>query len=314
MKKLLVLILILTTLSSCSKKAAEDEASSSSSEASDSSAQNSDAEGDCIEASDIIVSNSGHDAVIVLNSDGSYKNIALNVNNIAESVYGIAWDRVNNRLLVAVDGADRVMAIDPVDCSSSNFILDGNLSGATLKGLTVLDNGDVLIVEGATVERFTDQGMRITTGGWPKSLQSGGTGISAKSSGGFVHCSTTTDVVRTYDDSGTQVATKSSGITNAIDAMDCIELANGNIAVTWNGTGNDTVAIYNSDFTSTVATYTDISFLVNPGGIAETLDGDILITDKTNHYIVKLNSDGTYSGIIGDGVLNIPEFIVVVPE
>jgi hypothetical protein len=310
MKLKLGLLLVLFFNLSCSKKSADDESSSTTA-----SADNTEEtiQADCIVPGDIVISNSGSDAVLVLNSDGSYKNIALNVNNIAETVYGVTWDRVNNRLLVAVDGADRIVAVDPVDCSTSTAISDGNLTGTTLKGLTVVDNGDILVTEVNMIERFTQDGMRITTGGWPKTLQTTSNGIYARNNGGFVLCSSGADVVRTYDDAGTQIATKASGIVSTTDAMDCMELANGNIAVTWSGT-TDTVKVYSSDLVTEIASYSNISLLSSPGGIAEKSNGNLLVVDRLNHYIVELEADGSYVGILGDGVLNTPEFLIVVPE
>jgi hypothetical protein len=312
MKTILIKLIILTLLLSvvsCSKKAKEDETTSTTS----SDEPIVEPEPDCIEPGDIIVSNSGSDVVLVLNPDGSYKDIAFNVPNISETIGGIYWDDLDQKLFVAVDGADRIVEVDPVDCSSTTRISDGNLTG-TMKGLSRDVNGDFYIVETSNVEKFNSDGMRITTGGWPKSLQTLGTGIDFfNGSTDFVHCSTTTDVVRTYNSAGTQIATKSSGIATTTDAMDCMILANGNIAVSWSGT-TDTLAIYSSDLATTIATYSNISILSSPGGIAERDNGNLLIVDRLLHFIIEVEADGTYVGILGDGVLNTPEFITVVPE
>lgn len=264
----------------------------------------------CISSGDIVVSNSASDVVLVLDSSGNYKNIAFNVSNIAESVYGLAWS-LSGELLVAVDGADRIVAVNPADCSSRTFIADANLTG-NLRGITQLTGGDVLVVETSNVERFNSLGLRITTGGWPRALQATATDVNKLSNGGFVHCSTGADVIRTYDAAGTQVSTVSSGIVTTTDASGCIELSNGNIAAVWSGT-TDTVRIYSSDLTTTVASYSDVSLLSTPGSIAQRSNGNLLIVDRVLHYIVEITSAGTFVNVIGDGVLNTPEHILVVP-
>lgn len=264
----------------------------------------------CFSSGDIIVSNSASDVVLVLDENGIYKNIAFNVSNTAESVYGITLSQ-SGELLVAVDGADRVVAVSSEDCSSRTFIADVNLTG-NLRAITQLNGGDVLVIETSNVERFNSLGFRITSGGWPRALQTNATDINKLANGGFVHCSTGTDVIRTYDAAGTQINTVSSGIAGTADAAGCIELANGNIAAVWSGT-TDTVRIYSSNLGSTVASYSDISLLSTPGAIAQKANGNLLVVDRVLHYIVEITSAGTFVDVIGDGVLNTPEYILVVP-
>ena len=266
--------------------------------------------GNCFSSGDIIVSNSASDVVLVLNPDGTYKNIAFNVFNTSETVYGISLSAAGE-LLVVVEGADRVVAIDPVGCAARTFTADANLNG-TLRDVTQLSNGDILVAETNNVERFNSAGLRITTGGWPRALQTAGTGLSPTTTGGFVHCSTGTDAVRTYDNAGTQINTVASGIAGTTDVMDCLAMSNGNIAAVFSGT-TDTVRIYSSNLGSTIGSYSDISFLSTPGGIAQRANGNLLVVDRALHYIVEVTSTGTFVEIIGDGVLNTPEYILVVP-
>jgi hypothetical protein len=289
------LVLIFSFLLSCAPAGEEDADASS---------------GNCFSSGDILVANSASDVVLALNPDGSYKNIVFNVFNNSESVFGISMSAAGE-LLVAVEGADRIVAIEPSACGARTFTADANLNG-TLRGITQVSNGDVLVVETNNVERFNSAGLRITTGGWPRALQTAGTGLSPTSTGGFVHCSTGTDAVRTYDNAGTQINTVVSGIAGTTDVMDCLAMSNGNIAAVFSGT-TDTVRIYSSNLGSTVGSYSDISFLSTPGGIAQRANGNLLIVDRLLHYIVEVTNTGTFVNIIGDGVLNSPEFILVVP-
>lgn len=215
---------------------------------------------------------------------------------------------------MVVDGTDRVLSVSAEDCSVSEFETDPNIMG-NIRGITRLASGDVLVVETA-VERLNvlsnGRGSRTTNGGWPKTLQTAGTGISARAGGGFVHCSTTTAVVRTYDDSGTQINTKSSGIIGTTIAADCRELKNGNIVTVWSGT-TDTVSIYNPTLSSTVATFSDLAFLSTPGEVAQRGNGNLLILDRLLNYIVEIGEDGTFIRTLGGALLSTPEFIEVIP-
>jgi len=268
----------------------------------------------CLSSGDIVVSNSGTDAVLVLNSDGSYKRTALELTSASENIYGVHYDRISNRLLVVIDGTDRILSLSAADCTATEFTTDTNIAG-NMRGITRLASGDVLVVETA-IERLNvlsnGAGSRTTVGAWPKTLQTAGSGIGARAAGGFVHCSTTTDVVRTYDDNGTQINTVSSGIAGTTDAMDCRELTSGNIVAVWSGT-TDTVSIYNSTLASTVATYSNLSLLSTPGGVAQRGNGNVLILDRVLNHIVEITENGSFVQTIGGAFLNTPEYIEVVP-
>jgi hypothetical protein len=265
----------------------------------------------CMTSGDIVVSNSVSDVVLILNSNGTYKGIAYNVPNTSETVGGLWYDEGLAELFVAVDGSDRIVAVSAADCSSRVAMIDSNLNG-TLKQLTRLVSGDFLVVETNNVERFTASGLRIATGGWPRALQTTGTGLHALAGGGFVHCSTGTDRVRTYTDAGTQVAEAQSGVASTTDAMDCIELANGSIATVWSGT-TDTVQVRPANLGAATMSFSDLTYLSTPGGIAERANGNLLVLDRALHHIVEITSTGTLVEVIGDTVLNTPEYIQVIP-
>lgn len=266
----------------------------------------------CFESGDILVANGGSDSVVALDSAGNFKRTVYSVNTSAgEALFGLDLLESTGELLVVVDGVDRVMAISPVDCSARIFIADLNLTG-TVRGITQLTSGDLLVVETNAIERFTSSGLRVTTGGFPLTLQTAGTQLSNISGGGFILCSTGTDVVRTYSDAGVQSATRSSGIVGTTDASGCMVLASGNIATVWSGT-TDTVSIYNPGLSSSLFTYSNPSVLATPGGMAQRANGNILVTERTLNYLVEITQEGVLVGTLGSGSLNTPEFLLVVP-
>lgn len=264
----------------------------------------------CIESGDIVVTNSGSDALVVFNSDGTYKSTPFYVLSATENLYGITWSSLTGEILIVVDGVDRVVALNPDDCTTRDVIIDANLTG-TVRGITQLTNGDILVSETNNIERFGSNGNRVTSG-WPLAAQSAATGLSALSNGGFVHCSTTTDVVRTYNSSGVQVATRSSGIAATTDAMDCFTMFDGSIATTWSGT-SDTVSIYNSSL-APVALYSNTAYLGAPGGIAQRANGgNLLVVDRVFNHVVEITTAGALVGTFGSGLLSTPEYILVIP-
>ncbi len=266
----------------------------------------------CFESTDVLISNGGSDTILAYSSTGEFKRIVFQLNTVAgEAIFGMDYLQATGEVIVTIDGSDRVMAIDPEDCSARNLIVDINLTG-TLRGVTQLSGGDILVVETNNVERFTSSGVRITSGGWPLSLQTGGSDIYGLSAGGFVHCSTTADVVRTYSDAGVQTATRASGIAGTTDAAGCKELANGSMAVAWSGT-TDSVVIYSANLATALYTFSNTSVLSTPGSLAERANGNILIADRTLNYLVEITSTGTYVGQFASGLPNTPEYVLVIP-
>lgn len=296
-------VLVSLSLTACKSSSDDEEATTPSVEAEA-----------CFESTDILVSNGGSDAVLAFAADGTFKRVVFSLNIAAgEAIMGLEYIDATGEVAVVIDGQDRVMAIDPDDCSTRNLIVDVNLTG-TVRSVTQLSTGDYLVTETNNVERFDSSGIRITSGGWPIALQTTGSGVHALAAGGFVHCSTGADVVRTYNNAGTQQATRASGIAATTDASDCKELADGNIVTAWSGT-TDSVIIYNSNLSTALFTYSDLAILSTPGGIAQKANGNILITDRVLNYIVEITSTGTYVGRIGlgSGLLNTPEYVLVYP-
>lgn len=115
-----------------------------------------------IKPGDIIVVNGVSRSLILLDSNGGYKTVIYDLDNIAESIYGIAFKKDTKEIIFTVNGSTRVGAVSVVDGTYRTLISDSNLAGA-IKGLTQLNNGDILVAEVNNVERFTTNGVRRTS-------------------------------------------------------------------------------------------------------------------------------------------------------
>lgn len=268
-----------------------------------------------VSAGDIIVTNIGSRSVVALNSDGSYKSIILQLDATVDVPYGVGWSSVHNEILVAINGSpDRIIAIS-AETGAQRQIDTTGLNG-NIRQIASLSGGDIIVVESNNLERYTPTGGHITTGGWPLSgLQTTIEGLRVTSAGNILMCSRGSDVVGIYDTSGNVVAgTKASGIASTTDCYGTTELGNGDIAVSWSGT-TDTIAIYSSDLSSTVGTFSDTGKIGNPRAIAASLDGSqFYVLDATYNNIHLFDNDGTYVSKISPGVLSTPNDIMVVPS
>lgn len=263
-----------------------------------------------VSAGDIVIANETSDAVYLLDSDGNLKSVVYNHIN-TENASGVTY--ANGKIYLTVDGVDRILAYDIYTSEVTTAIQHPQLSG-TLRGLTVLSNGDMLIIESNNMERFNSSFERVTAGGWPKTnIMSTPTHVNNLSDGGFVACSTGTKEIRLYDEDGNQTASASSPGAGATNPYDCIELSDGRIAAVWNGTA-DTVVIYSSDLSSVELSYSDTSVIGDPRSIAQAANGNLLIADYTLDLLVELTTGGTYVRTLGDTVLNNASTVIVIPS
>lgn len=273
-----------------------------------------------VSSGDIIISNQGADTVLLFDSTGVFKSVLYEISTVnGEALTGISENTVTGEILIAVDGTpDRVMAIKKSDLSSRQFIKDATNFTGTIRGVAYLTSGETVVVETNNVEKFDSVGYRTTAGSWPKALQTTGSGIDAMTGGGFVHCSTGSDVVRTYDASGTQVATVSSGIASTTDALDCRSTPDGGIVASWSGT-TDTIRKYSANLSTVQWSYSSPSVLSSPTGLAVRANGNVLALDSVLNHVVEISFNGTTASgtILGgaavdiDNMLSAPQFIYV---
>ncbi|WP_372655135.1 hypothetical protein [Halobacteriovorax sp.] len=262
---------------------------------------------------DIVVSNITNDSVVLYSSDGDFKRVLYDVQNNAEVPYGVGWKHDTLEVMVAVDGSDRVMGISAIDGSTRTIIQSASLSGS-IRGVTQLVDGSILIAESNGVEKFTTDGVRVTDGfpinGGINNVEN----VFAKSDGGFIVCARGGDVVRTYQSDGTMDDSTASGIGGTTDGYGCTELDDGNIVTAWSG-GTDTIAFYDSGLNDAGYSYNDSSTLPSPRGVAQLENGNIIAADATYHHLVEIDSTtGEFVGILASSGLSTPNQIVVIPD
>lgn len=272
-----------------------------------------------VKPGDIIVVNGTSRSLLLFDSNGEYKAVLYDLDNIAESIYDVAFKKDTNEIIFTINGSARVGAVSVVNGTYRTLISDANLTGA-LKGLTQLSNGDILVAEISNIERFTTNGIRRTLVSgvvWPNTL--GGTSttieqLSATVDGGFIVCSSGSDNVKRYTENAVIVGgAVVSGIAGTTDAFGCIELADGNIAMAFSGT-TDTIRTVSAGMTGIVSIYTDLAVLASPRGLTQTLNGNILVVDSVYNQIVEITRTGTFVRTLGGSILGTPNAVFSVPN
>jgi hypothetical protein len=267
-----------------------------------------------VNAGDLVVTNYSGDSAILLDSDGNFKKLLYNVENNREQVVGVNWNPLTKEIVLSINGSpDRIVAISPMDGSPRDAVVNSQLNGNTF-GVSVAADGSYLAIESHQIEKFTAVGSRVNDGTFPTgTLITSLAQINTKANGGFVLCGYGTDFVRTYDDDATQISSTAATIAGATSPYGCDETPDGNILAAWEGS-TDTIILYNSTLSSTLATFNDSTILNSPRGVEVKSNGNILVTDAGYHYLIELDSNLQYVRTIASGLLNYPWQVIEIPE
>lgn len=276
-----------------------------------------------INSGDILVSSNITRAVYQFDRNGTYKNIIWRSDLPSDTVGGLGWMHSTNEILVAVEGTpDRVEAVSLRDASKRVLYANAQLTG-TIRNVTQLfDSRSLLVSETNSLERFNEVGLREAYGTapvvWPSNIM--GTtlqDVKALSTGGWVGASSTAAIgVRTFPDSTDVFVASATALppTGTTSAHGVAELSNGQILVSWEGAATDYLSIYNSDLTFDRHVFGNSqAVLVAPRGVAQAANGNYLVVDTTNDYVLEIDDDGVVNRIIGRGFLDTPINILVVP-
>ncbi|MFP5457448.1 MAG: hypothetical protein ACLGG7_01840 [Bacteriovoracia bacterium] len=228
-----------------------------------------------------------------------------------------------NEILVAINGTpDRVEAVSLRDGSKRVIYSNAQFTGTVRNVTQLLDSRSLLVSELNSLERFNEVGLREAYGTapvvWPSAVM--GTtlqDVKALSDGGWVGASSTNTIgVRKFPDSIAVFAASATALPPAgtTSAHGVAELANGQILVSWEGAATDYLSIYNSDLTFDRHVFGNSqSVLIAPRGVAQAANGNYLVVDTTNDYVLEIDDDGVVNRIIGRGFLDTPINILVVP-
>lgn len=275
-----------------------------------------------IQTGDIIVTNSGNDTIIQLDSNGNYKGVLVDSQTDPNILFNaLVYDSINKKLLYVYDHNtatfDAVMSISLFDGSVRTELMNSNASG-TLPGVARLADGGLLILKSSTntAEKFSAAGARI---GAPfvSALVATQTDIAPLANGGFIVCSSSvTTPVRLYSSAGVGGASATSvtpgpSMGSAMGATGCMEDSSGNIIVAYGG-ANAGVRSYNAALSAVNWTYQDANNLTTPRKFAIRPNGNLLVLDSGFNHIVELNTGGGLVQVIGGAVLSQPLNIAVV--
>lgn len=270
---------------------------------------------------DLVVTSFTSDSIVVFDQNGNFKKVLYRLANpVGDAISTIAWLADTNEILIAIDGTpDRIDALSVVTGAVRNFYVNTTYLTGTILGLGQLKNStDIIVSEGATIERFSVNGTRETwTTIWPTNVQANAQDLVGLSTGNWLTCSSTVGV-RIYPDSTTNltaVATVTSAIGATTAAYGCGELSNGRIVVAWNGT-SDAIQSYSATLTGVTTVFANNpSVLSDPRGLAIGENDEIYVTDATRNVVVEIDpATNEMVREFGNSYLQSPRSIIVIPD
>lgn len=268
---------------------------------------------------DIVVTSFTSDSLVVFSEDGVFKKVLYQLpNTVGDAIAGIAWLPDTNEILLSIDGTpDRIDAFSVLTGTVRNFYNNTTYLTGTPLGIGQLTtSGDVIVSEGATLERFSVNGTRETwTTFWPSSVHANVQQITALPDGNWLSCSSTAGL-RVFPDSTatfTFVSTATSAIPATTAAYGCVALSDGTIVVAWNGT-TDSIQTYTSTLTTPTTIISNAAVFSDPRGIAIGERDEIYVVDATRNMVVELDTDGNVIQQFGNSYLQSPRSLIVIPD
>ena len=272
---------------------------------------------------DLVVTSFTSDSLVVFDQKGGFKKVLYQLPNpVGDSITTITWLPQTNEILMAIDGTpDRIDALSVVTGSVRNFYVNTTYLTGTILGLGLLKNSnDVIVSEGATIERFSVNGTRETwTTIWPTNLHASSQHLQGLSTGSWLSCSSVAaNAVRVIPDSTTSVvatANVASAIAATTAAYGCGELSDGRIIVAWNGT-SDAIQSYSPTLTGVATVFANNpAVLSDPRGLAIGENDEIYVTDATRNMVIEIDpSTGEKVREFGRSYLQSPRSIIVIPD
>ncbi len=256
-------------------------------------------------------------------SDGRYKGL-INSANSTSFLMGMAFDLTGLNLIFTVDGSDRVDQVNIYDQNSpTNYILDSNLTGATLRAVAVLSDGGTVVAESTTsIEKYDSSGVRVTTN-FPITVTANVMKVRSISGGRFVIVNTGgNDSPSIRNNNGTSIGTVTMGLacgTNC-DPSDILELPDGRFIISYQIAASQSLELYSSTFVRVGTLFLDTSVLQGISAMTLLDDGTILACSTTFNLCEKLLISGNTATRVGTtpfiddvGKIRQPTDVVVVP-
>jgi hypothetical protein len=264
-----------------------------------------------IESGDIVIISGGTVAststpfplhkVSLFSSAGEFKRFIYESVSATEFLSTGDIDPVTGDFIFAVENIDRTHKVNLDNFTEDTDILDGNLSGATVKAVTVLDDGSRIIAESATVlEKFSAAGVRAGAP-FPLTIPTAINNVRKISGNRFVVTFTTNpDSPRVYTAGGVLSATFASAVgacTTACDPYDVVELDDGRFVM--NGRTANALYLFNSSFAYIGVLYQNTAVLQAPTSLVKLSNGNIMACNTTFNTCEQFSISGSSATRVG---------------
>lgn len=239
--------------------------------------------------------------IVLYSSEGRYLKTLYSAKN-ADRLWGGDINPLERSFSFVVEGVDRVENIDIDTSTVTNFVLDPQLSGNTMRTLTYLSDGSVIIAESPTVlEKYTADGVRVTAG-FPITIPSAIRSVRRISGDRFVVTTTgNPDNPRVYSESGVLQGSFANtvGCNTNCDPYEVVELPDGRFVASMQIAAKQSLELFDSDFSHIGVLYRNLAVLPTPGSLDILANGDLIVCTLVLNACEQLTIDGNIAERVG---------------
>jgi hypothetical protein len=238
----------------------------------------------------------------VFSSAGEFKGLLFRARS-TEFLMGMSLNNTASGINFTIDTVDRVANLLFTDNTLvGNHILDGNLTGTTLRAVATLSDGGTVVAESTTtIEKFDADGNRVAVN-FPITVTANIMKVRAISNNRFVtlfNGGNDSPVVRNND--GTLSLTVASGLpcgTNC-DPSDIIELSDGRFVIAYQIATAQGLELYSSNFVRIGTLFRDTNILQGISTLSLLEGDDILACSTSFNVCERLTISGNVANRLG---------------
>ncbi len=239
--------------------------------------------------------------IVLYTAEGSYIKTLYTAKN-ADRLWGGDVSPLERSFSFVVEGIDRVDSVDIDTTTVTNSILDPQLSGNTMRTLTYLRDGSMIIAESPTVlEKYNSSGIRVTTG-FPLTIPTAIRSVRRISGDRFIVTTTgNPDNPRVYSSSGVLLASfaNTAGCNTNCDPYEVVELPDGRFVASMQIAAKQSLELFESDFSYIGVLYRDLAVLPSPGSMDVLDNGDLIVCTLVLNACEQLRIDGNLAERVG---------------
>lgn len=223
-------------------------------------------------------------AVVIFDDNGNFEQLSFHLPFEKGKLANLAWDHHEQEILVTVNEPATVWAVHP-QSRKSRIRIGASQLQERVDAIVALLNGEILLAQDKN-QKMPAQSLFLRD----------------KEAWG----SCRDNRIQLYNSHGD----KQQSLEFKEPPSSCLQLADGRYAIAFAESAE--IQIYSADLKRLVWRYKNADELLKPQGIAQNLEGHLLISDSRSHHVVELSLDKKIRHLYGRAFLREPSAITLI--